>query len=215
MSTIHLGLKLGQPQEQAGLVVTEREDKEFTVVAIHHFPAGTAYRQIAEQTAKMLRADALQGKDSRLYLNITDLGQPIQDLVYRRIADTQCSLVPVTCDGGDRLDREARPWVVGKQYLLSQMKMLLEEGWLHLPKTDLARRLVAEVKTFQPAPRENPLEVFQIGAQDALATALGLAVCDNWSGAGMLLMNVDPFDPENNDGPDPDDPYRVFWQVQR
>lgn len=177
MPTVHLGLKLGQPQEHSGLVVVEREGQQHTVRAIHRFPAGMDYTQIAKAVARALSAEAVQKKHPRLYIDITGLGQPIRDLVYRRIRDLGCSLIPVVCNSGDTLDRQARPWVVGKLYLLSQIKMLLQEGWLFLPETDEARQLVAEIKTFQPTMTMEE-SAFQIGTRDELATALGLAVCE-------------------------------------
>jgi hypothetical protein len=44
--------------------------------------------------------------------------------------------------------------VVDKRYPLIQIEMRLQEGWLHLPETEQARRLAAAVKAFQVAPRE-------------------------------------------------------------
>lgn len=213
MSTVHVGLKLGQPQENSGLVVAECEDEQFTVRTIHRFPAGMDYTHIAKVTAKALSAEAVQKKYPRLYLDITGLGAPIQKLVYRRIKDVGCSLIPVVCTGGDTLERASRPWVVGKLYLLSQIKMLLQEGWLFLPETDEARQLVAEIKAFQPTVVIDE-GAFQIGTRDELATALGLAVCDSGSSLGMLFLDVDPFDGEDYTitEADPNDPYSVFWR---
>lgn len=216
MSTVHVGLKLGPPQESSGLVVAEREGEQFTVRTIHRFPAGTPYTQIAQQVAAIL--GKLHEHSLRLYLDITGLGLPIQELVERRITDSGCSLIPVTFTYGDKLDGQTSPWVMGKLYLLSQIKMLLQEGWLFLPETEEARQLVADIKNYQPKLDEHANErygAFQVGKRDELVTALGLAVCDRGGTPGMLWMDVDPFDPGDNAAPDPDDPYSVFWRVPR
>jgi len=188
MSEVHLGLKLGQPHEAHGLVVVEREDRQFTVRTIHRFAAGTAYTTVAEQVAEAL--GKLQEHQPQLYLDITGLGQPIQEIITRRLAGIRCPLFAATFTYGDRCEWDHASVTVGKLYLLSQIKALLQEGWLHLPDTEETRQLVQDIKSYQPTidPQANDrYGAFTVGRRDELVTALGLAVLDTRRSAQMYL----------------------------
>ena len=71
--------------------------------------------------------------------------------------------------------------MLGKAWLVSRIKVLLQCGRLHLPKTPVAEAMKDELLDYEIRINEDANErygAFKVGAHDDLVTALGLAVQD-------------------------------------
>jgi hypothetical protein len=71
--------------------------------------------------------------------------------------------------------------MLGKAWLVSRIKVLLQCGRLHLPRTTEAEAMKDELLDYEIRISEDANErygAFKVGAHDDLVTALGLAVQD-------------------------------------
>jgi hypothetical protein len=108
---------------------------------------------------------------------VAGLGHRLIDLFKTSLPRSRVIAVYFTY--GDRRN-EAKGNVVtlGKAFLVTNLQTLLQTGRLHLPRSQ-AERLAKELLDFEIRVEENANErygAFQVGSQDDLVTALGLAV---------------------------------------
>ena len=191
---ITIGVDIGQRVDPTAIAVAEAETRvgegrSETVYHIHHLerlPLGTGYPTVAERVATVAAGVTKRGAlVRRLYADCTGVGRPVVDMLppalIRQQVTTPVWAVTFTC--GDRRTEHTseREVIMGKAWLVSRLKVLLQTDRILLPKMDEATALVKELLDYEIKQSDNGNEqfgAFAVGSHDDLVTALGLAVQD-------------------------------------
>lgn len=191
MGLVVVGLDLGQKRDPTALCVVDGERRwfripprmpwteiHFVVRHLERLPVGTPFPEVSLRLAEVVRGVGRRtGRYPRIYVDATGLGDPIIDLLGKRVG----RITPVYFNHGDRraaesMEREVR---LGKAWLVARLQALLQSGTLHLPKTTEADTLARELGDYEITVTEDANDrygAFRVGTQDDLITALGLAV---------------------------------------
>ncbi len=185
MGAVTIGVDLGQMQSPTAIAVVETEVRrdegrpEVYHIArrLERLPVGTSYPDAAARLREIVRGLDDRGVGYALYADATGIGQPVVDLVAR---EARVNITPVYFTHGDRRqEQDDGTLTVGKGWLVSLLQTLLQTHTLLLPRTPEAEILAEELLAYEvtPAPQANDTYgAFVVGTQDALLTALGLAV---------------------------------------
>ncbi len=194
MGPVTIGADIGQRVDPSAIAVAEAETRVIegrteTVYHIHHLerlPLGTGYPAVAERIATVAAGVTKRGAlVRRLYADCTGVGRPVVDMLppalIRQHVTTQVWAVTFTF--GDRRTEHTseREVIMGKAWLVSRLKVLLQTDRILLPKMDEATALVKELLDYEIRQRDNGNEqfgAFAVGSHDDLVIALGLAVQD-------------------------------------
>lgn len=182
-----IGVSFGDRRDPTALAVAEEElrtrpDKRkvfhYLVRHLERLPVGTSYSEATGRLAEIVEAvRERQGSAPDLFLDATGMGDPLVEMVKTEIR--RCRVRPIYFTHGDRLTEEGQAIRLGKGYLVARLKLLLEQGELHLPRKPEAEALARDLREFQVEVKEDANErygAFRVGRHDDLITALGLAI---------------------------------------
>jgi len=205
VSAVYIGIDIGQKIDPTAIAVVEAVDRAadtWETRWLERLPLGTPYpevarrlAQIAEDVREILATRPLRlpgrpfvsGRELAIldadrampsltiFADATGVGQPIVDML--RVANVRCT--PVYFTHGDRRVKNGDSISLGKGYLASRLKALLQDHRLSLPDTAEARQLATELLDYEIRVDENANDkygAFKVGTHDDLVTALGLAV---------------------------------------
>jgi hypothetical protein len=182
-----MGAAPRQRREPTGLCLVEIDSRRdqagkrvdhYVVRYLERLPPGTSFPAMAQRFGEVAAAVSQRtGSRPLIYVDATGYGQPFINEVKR--AGSYTRVRPVFFTHGDRRIEEGGEVRLGKCWLVTQVQMLLQTHQLHLPRSPEAERLAEELADYevQVAPDANDrYGHFQVGTQDELVTALGLAV---------------------------------------
>lgn len=158
----------------------------YYVMHIETMPAATRYEDVALRVKEISRR-AAERSDCYpwIYIDATGLGDPVIR-TFRR-AQIQGMVIGVYLDGREFRDIAKDEWEIedvklGKGWMVSQLKTILEERRLHITGNhELSQTLAREFVHFQiwgRSKERDPDVPFSVGRHDDLITAVGLAVQD-------------------------------------
>lgn len=196
-----IGVDIGQRHEPSAICVVETEDRKtqgrssehFLVRLLERLPPGTSFLQLGQRLKVILVGISALGKSRpSIHINATGLGWPVVELIKKE-TDYMGTVTPVYFNHGDRATEEgsgpSHKRNVGKAFLVSNLKCLLETAQIHLPRTPDAEILSQELLDYNISIPEDANErqgAFKVGSRDDLVTAVGLAVHTqpggSWSG---------------------------------
>ena len=186
---ITIGVDIGQKRDPTAVCVAESEwrvvgsrtETHFTIRHLERLPLGTPYPEVVERIGRITdQVRARTGERPTVYVDSTGVGQPVVDLLRKRVQSGQVVAVYFTY-GDQRTESREDGYLrvsLGKAYLVSRLQVLLGSGRLHLPRTREAGVLTDELLTYELRVDENAHETFgafKVGTHDDLVTALGLA----------------------------------------
>jgi hypothetical protein len=179
---VTIGIDLGQKRDPFAIAVVEIEmrgdEDHYLVRFLERLPLGTPYDKARDRVSEICRQLEERGAAVvNLYADATGQGTAFTDEL-RRI-DIPCR--PVYFTHGDRRTSVDGCVTLGKAWLVSRIKVLLQCGRLHLPKTPKAEAMREELLDYEIRISEDANErygAFKVGTHDDLVTALGLAVQD-------------------------------------
>ena len=182
-----IGVAVGHRRHPTGLAVVEDERRKeggrrswdhYLVRHLERLPAGTPYPAVAERLAGVVEILADRGARSPCaYVDATGSGEPLVELIRHVVR--RCRVFGVYFTHGDRRSEEGNVIQLGKAYLVARLKILLETGQLHLPRTQEAETLAQDLVEYEVEISEDANDrygAFRVGRHDDLVTALGLAV---------------------------------------
>lgn len=184
---IVMGIAPRTRREPSGLCVVEIEtrrgddgqrEEHFIVRHLERIPAGTSFPDMANRCGDVAKAvrDRTRSRPE-IYVDATGFGQPLMDEVERRGDYRRAYKVYFTY--GDRRNEQGDEVRLGKGWLVCRVKMRLQTGQIHLPKSTEAQTLAEELMDYevQMVPDANDhYGAFRVGTHDELVTALGLVV---------------------------------------
>lgn len=207
-----IGLDIGTNRAPSGLAVVELEwriegetrDTHFHVRFLETLPAGVRYPDLAERLVEI--HEKIRQRDHKvwsLFVNATGIGDPVLELIRKALP--RIELIPVYFNHGDRRTETEGVVKLGKAWLVSRLKTLLQAHRLHLPESAEARTLATELSEFEVKvhPKANDhYGAFQVGQRDELVTALGLATQLDERGGTTLLHLMEGWGPVSEWHPD-------------
>jgi len=144
---------------------------------LERFPPGSKITDLADRVAIVVEnAKARLDDDLVIYLDVTGKGEPALDLFRQKVPDY---IYPVYLTFGDQRTRAKGEITLGKAALVSQLKILFEQGLLHLsrgPDSELLTKELMDYEVHLEADANNRPGGFKVGSRDELVTALGMAV---------------------------------------
>jgi hypothetical protein len=179
---VTIGIDLGQKRDPFAISVVEFEmrgkEDHYLTRFLERLPLGTPYDQARDRVCEINRELEQRGAPVvNIYVDATGQGTAFTDEL-RRI-DVWCR--PVYFTHGDRRTVMDGGVTLGKAWLVSRIKVLLQCNRLHLPRTPEAEVMKEELLDYEIRVAEDANErygAFKVGAHDDLVTALGLAVQD-------------------------------------
>ena len=190
MALVSIGVEFGQGHSPSAIAVAEVEERKtdrwwenhFKIRYLERLPIGTTYPAIAERVTRLVQTLRSRHRATiLLYLNATGIGTPVMDMIRRQPISAR--VWDVYFNHGDRRvvvdDREIR---LGKAFVVSRLKTLLQAHRIHLPPSPEARILAEELMEYEVKVSEDANDrygAFKVGSQDDLVTALGLALQDD------------------------------------
>ncbi len=185
MGAITVGIDIGQKHDPTAIAVAEMEwrtDEERTedhhiVRFLQRLPLGTQYPAVASRLREMIANVHAHGAPLvAVFMDATGVGQPVVDEVIK----SGVHVTPVYFTHGDRRTvNEDRSITLGKAYMVSRLKALMQSGRIHLPRTDEMDAMQKELLDYEIRVSEDANErygAFKVGTHDDLVTAIGLAV---------------------------------------
>lgn len=182
-----IGVAIGQRRHPTAIAVIQDELRpgpgrgdvfHYTARHLERLPLGTAFPAVARRLAEIVEGLADRGeKWPHIYVDATGMGEPVIEMIKQIIPRSR--LRPVFFNHGDRRTEEDNVIRLGKAYLVTQLKVLLQTGQLHLPQTPEAETLAQDLLAYEVEVAEDANErygAFRVGRHDDLVTALGLAV---------------------------------------
>lgn len=183
---IAIGVDIGQGRKPSAACVAESERRtedtgrkaiHFVVRRLERLPLGTTLPAVAGRVAELATGiKEKTGHSPKVFVNATGIGQPIIKL----IAEERLKAVACYFTHGDRLIEKGREELtIGKAFLVSTVKSLLQTERLHLPKTPQTTVLADDLVNFEVRLDDTANDrpgAFPVGVYDDLVTALGLAV---------------------------------------
>lgn len=144
---------------------------------LERFPPGTKITELADRLASVVEnAQARIDGGFVIYLDVTGKGEPALDLFREKVSGC---IFPVYLTFGDQRIQAKGEITLGKAALVSQLKILFEQGLLHLSRGSESELLTKELMDYEvhlePDANNRP-GGFKVGTRDELVTALGMAV---------------------------------------
>jgi hypothetical protein len=179
---VTIGIDLGQKRDPFAIAVVEVDmrgnEDHYLVRFLERLKLGTPYDVARDRVSQIFRSLVQRGAPViGIYVDATGQGTAFTDELHR-IDVPGC---PVYFTHGDRRTWMNGSVMLGKAWLVSRIKVLLQCGRLHLPKTVEAEAMKDELLDYEIRISEDANErygAFKVGAHDDLVTALGLAVQD-------------------------------------
>jgi hypothetical protein len=191
---VRIGVDLGQKLDPTAIVVVEIEPRvprdpemakkfagepHFIVRALQRLELGTPYPAVVRRLLDIVGRLQASGWYPDVLVDATGVGQPVVDL----LSNNGLSVRSVYLNGSDQLVRgEWGRLNLGKCFMVSRLQVLLQTERLHLPNTAEAAVLVEELLNYEIRINDNAnaqFGAFRVGVHDDLATALGLACCED------------------------------------
>ena len=153
---------------------------EYFIRHIARFPLGTSYPKMAEQIADLLCSPNFAGRKITVFMDATGVGRPVYDDLCEeaRLHEEARKIVimPITFTNGPTFN--LKTGLLGKDYMVSRLQSLLQNGRIHAPDTKEVQATLEELKVYETriTPKGNAQHgAFEKGKHDDLATALGLS----------------------------------------
>ncbi len=191
---VRIGIDIGQKVDPTAIAVVElqeRPDADHWVVRfMERLPLNTPYPAIAQRLATIITGveDTVpyftreEGRlitprlELEIYVDATGVGLPVVDALN----EYGLAVVPVYFTHGDRRSVVDGQVLLGKAWLVSRLKVLFQQGRIHLPAHHPdAEAMARELQDYEIRVSEDANDrygAFAVGAHDDLVTALGLAV---------------------------------------
>lgn len=180
---------LWQPPQDVEPVYVTR----FIIRQIGRVELGMSYPKQAEKIVDLFCSNRFERRKIRVLIDTTGVGQAVFDIVKveltQRIHEKsgelqerlkQVSLQPTSFVHGQRYDR--KHGTLGKDFLVSKMQALLQNGRIDIPDTAEAKATCEELKVYETRINEHGNAqhgAFQTGKHDDLVTALGLSCLED------------------------------------
>jgi hypothetical protein len=167
----------------------------FIIRQIGRMPLGTDYPTVAEKIVDILLSDRFKGRQIRLLIDVTGVGQAIFDMVKKEIHDRihgindltleqkeqlkRVSLQPISFVHGEKYNRGKG--TLGKKFLVSKMQAHLQYGRIDIPDTAEAKATCEELRVYETRISPDGKDTYgaSTGKHDDLATALGLSCLED------------------------------------
>ena len=190
MGSVTIGLDVNEKREFTTIAVAEREEREATngKYEVHHVVrhlerlSEGSYPDVPARVAEIVngvpRPTGKYPPRPFLYVNVTDVGTPVLDVLRHPGVQAHLMSAFLTHDqerNEDEKDREVR---LGRAWLVTRLEALLKTGRLHLPQTPEAEALRRELLEYENGDDRS----------GSLVTALGLAVQVDQRGARPLKI---------------------------
>lgn len=149
-------------------------------------PLGMDYPDQAAEITRVITSAVISKRLRRVLIDVTGVGRPIFDIIYRIIYEDDENLSnvivkPVTFTHGDKYNEETGS--LGKAYLVSRLQALLQMGcWQLPPSNPLAEATKLELQDYEIKVDEDGNDkygAFKTGAHDDIVTAGGLSVIED------------------------------------
>lgn len=185
MGTVTIGIDIGQKSDPTAIAVVEmewrggddRREDHYLCRHLSRLPLNTGYTQVAERLGEIVAGvREYAGSVRAIYLDATGVGQPVAD----ELKSAGVRVTPVYFTHGDRrTENEDGSVTLGKAFLVSRLKVLMQSKRMHLARTEEMDAMQKELLDYEIRVNEHANETygaFKTGAHDDLVTALGLAV---------------------------------------
>ncbi len=185
MGTVTLGIDIGQKHDPTAIAVAEMEwravggrtEDHYVVRYLQRLPLGAEYPAITARLGEVVGNVRKRGVPvGGVYVDATGVGQPVVD----QLKGAGLRITPTYFTHGDRRkENEDGSITLGKAYLVSRLKVLMQTDRVHLPETDEMEAMQRELAVYEIRVDEQANDrygAFKVGTHDDLVTALGLAV---------------------------------------
>ena len=203
------GIDVGQAVDPTAIAVVEPywdeaiEDVIYRVRRMERIPLGTDYLVVGDRVAEIVgNLHRLTTETVDVFIDFTGVGRPVFNILQKKLKGIPCRIFAVSFTSGDNLRateqgdpaamggrqsvRSERYYTVGKGYLVSRLKALLQTGRVKGKATAEFVALQGELTTFEIRARAGGGEqsgAFRSGTHDDLCVALALAVLIEAPGA--------------------------------
>lgn len=205
-----MGVDVGQKHDPTAVAVVEafphdrvgrRQEYTFETRHLERLPLGTDYRNVGRRIVDIVLKIQQRGRPANvrppqitIVVDATGVGTPVIDILRGEMEreGIKVKLTEATFTHGDRLTGHSgqRRMSVGKGYLVSRLKSLLQTDRVFLPANHPeAAAMATELLDYEIRVDENANDrygAFRTGTHDDLATALGLAVLTDPRTPGRL-----------------------------
>jgi hypothetical protein len=154
-TTFFLGLDLGQVSDHSAIVVLRSTDRDpprrYEGSYLYRWTLGTAYPDIARETARLAARVAQQPQAQEVWLAVdaTGVGLPVVDML-RRERMPRVKMLPVMITGGLTEHKNGRVWHVPKRNLVGVTQTALQTGRVKVPSgLPVTATLTEELRNFQ------------------------------------------------------------------
>ena len=181
-----IGIDIGKSTDPTAICVATPSRRKgqisFQVRHLERIPLGLPYPEIFERIATVIESVAGRSRfRPRVLIDATGVGQPVVDLLRLRIrgADIHGVLLRAGELHTYRNGAKHITIVIGKAKLAKRLQAMIQNGRVHLPDTDEARALAAELLNYEVRIDENGTDrygAFKSGTHDDLVTALAFSV---------------------------------------
>jgi len=179
-----VGVEIGMNRDPSAFAVAEvdqravedRWETHFVVRHLEALPHGCSYPKLASRVGGVYAKLKSRGAVWRIFIDATGSGQPAVDLIHEQIPSAQ--MTTVYFNHGDRRTVTEDGVILGKAFLVTRLKTLLQAGRLHFPENEASSKWVEELSAFNTPRDEKANErygAFRVGHRDELVTAVGLA----------------------------------------
>jgi hypothetical protein len=191
VGSVTIGIDIGQKHDPTAIAVMEQEERlvegryedHYLGRHIERLPLSTSYTAIATRLAGIVGNVAKRGASvAAVFVDATGVGKPVVDVLND--AGVQVTAVYFT-HGDRRTVNEDRSVTLGKAYLVSHLKVLMQTHRIHLTHSAEMEAMQTELLDYEIRVNEHANDTygaFTVGTHDDLVTALGLAVQE---GAGL------------------------------
>ena len=181
-----MGVAPRQRREPSGLCVVEidqrrdeagQKEDHYLVRHLERLRPGTSFPDMAKRFGEVAAAIEKQtGSRPEIYVDATGFGGELVTLIERHGDYREVQTVFFT--HGDRRVEDREEVRLGKGWLVTRLKLLLQTDQLHLPRSPEAETLAAELLDFEvkPQPDNDLYGAYKVGTHDELVTSLGLCV---------------------------------------
>jgi len=168
----------------------------YIIRQIGRLALGTDYPTVATKIVDMLLSDRFAGREIRMLIDVTGVGQAIYDMVKKEIHDRihgvndltpaqkeqlkRVSLQPISFVHGEKYNRSKG--TLGKAFLVSKGQALLQYRRIDVPDTPEAKATCDELLAYEIKINDKGNDqygAFQTGKHDDLATALLLSILED------------------------------------
>ena len=185
MGSVTIGIDVGQKRDPTAIAVMELEwrvvagkrEDHYIARFMGRLPLGTAYPAVAVRLGEIVMNVRKRGVGvGAVFVDATGVGQPVVDA----LKGAGQPITPVYFTYGDRRkENEDRSITLGKAYLVSRLKVLMQAERIHLPQTEETAAMERELMDYEIRVDEQANDrygAFKVGSHDDLVTALGMAV---------------------------------------